>query len=96
MIGRRYRQEFGGVMLAYDNVRMEDDSGAIVDEMPNIHAVVLARAVLFRPQPGQEMTAVVTSVSAAHIGALVCGTFNATVAEDQLGEYAFDAEEASW
>ena len=85
------------MLLSYDNVRLEGGGvGTIVDELPNVHAVAHARAVLFKPDVGQELVGVVSMVSSSHVGALLCGTFNVTASEDGLAGFAFDAEAEEW
>jgi hypothetical protein len=97
-VKRRYQKEFDGVLVSYTDPKLEGDAlGVIVDDLPNLHALARAKAVVFRPRPGDALIAVVTSQSASHLGGLICGTFNAAVAVEDMSEACeFDVETNQW
>ncbi|CAM9806350.1 unnamed protein product, partial [Chrysoparadoxa australica] len=89
----RYSPSTEGVVLAVSDVSFPEGEhfGRILDDMPHIHVAVHARALVFRPRPGDSMIGVVTKVASTHIGMLVCGIFNAAVYSKDLGEgWQFD------
>lgn len=61
------------------------------------HLVVRGQAVVFRPVIGARMTGTVTKISPGHVGLLVCGLFNASVAErDMNGFYTYERDAECW
>ncbi|CAM9171660.1 unnamed protein product [Pylaiella littoralis] len=98
----RYNESLGGVLLAVSELSFDDGDGAaregrIVDEMPHIHFDVKAKAQVFRPQPGHILEGRVNKVTSTHVGMLVCGIFNASVASESMGEgFRFDLAAREW
>ncbi|CAN0255362.1 unnamed protein product [Hapterophycus canaliculatus] len=65
--------------------------------MPHIHFDVKAKAQVFRPRPGHVLEGRVNKVTSTHVGMLVCGIFNASVASESMGEgFRFDMTSREW
>eukprot|EP00752_Nemacystus_decipiens_P016184 g14473.t1 len=95
----RYNESLGGVLLAVSELSFGDGArdGRIEDEMPHIHFDVKAKAQVFCPRPGHVLEGRVNKVTSTHVGLLVCGIFNASVASESLGEgFRFDLTNRQW
>ncbi|CAM9600421.1 unnamed protein product [Ectocarpus fasciculatus] len=95
----RYNEALGGVLLAVSDLSFGDGAreGRIQDEMPHIHFDVRAKAQVFRPRPGHVLQGRVNKVTSTHVGMLVCGIFNASVASESMGEgFRFDMTAREW
>ncbi|CAM9695340.1 unnamed protein product [Scytosiphon promiscuus] len=95
----RYNESLGGVLLAVSDLSFCDGvhEGRIEDEMPHIHFDVKAKAQVFRPRPGHVLEGRVNKVTSTHLGMLVCGIFNASVASESMGEgFSFDMTAREW
>eukprot|EP00903_Cladosiphon_okamuranus_P008894 g8514.t1 len=95
----RYNESLGGVLLAVSDLSFGDGAreGRIEDEMPHIHFDVKAKAQVFCPRPGHVLEGRVNKVTSTHVGMLVCGIFNASVASDSMGEgFRFDLTAREW
>ncbi|CAM9656144.1 unnamed protein product [Ectocarpus sp. 4 AP-2014] len=95
----RYNEALGGVLLAVSDLSFGDGAreGRIEDEMPHIHFDVKAKAQVFRPRPGHVLQGRVNKVTSTHVGMLVCGIFNASVASESMGEgFRFDMTAREW
>lgn len=69
-----------GVVVAYDRVRITAVPARLVDEDPHLRFDVLARVLLFRPKAGSRLVGTVCKVGVDHLGCLVYGCFNASIA----------------
>ncbi|XP_032807560.2 DNA-directed RNA polymerase I subunit RPA43 [Petromyzon marinus] len=76
----RYSESLKGVPLAYDNIKLLSGLGDLIDDQGYIHMDVQADFVIFRPNPGDIIKGVVNKVGSAHVGCLVHGCFNASLA----------------
>ncbi|XP_022341237.2 DNA-directed RNA polymerase I subunit RPA43-like [Crassostrea virginica] len=82
-------EEFGGALIAYNNIQVQQAMGLIVD--PYIHFDIVADFIVFKPTVGSILTGVVHRVFKSHVSLLVYGIFNASIKksksnEDQLRE----------
>ncbi|XP_029104195.1 DNA-directed RNA polymerase I subunit RPA43 [Scleropages formosus] len=77
----KYSESMNGVPLAYDDVRVLGRYGDIYDDQGFIHMDIEATFVIFRPKRGQKLLGVINKVGASHVGCLVHGCFNASVAK---------------
>ena len=78
----RYNEPLGGVVLAYDELRLEAQSAAIVTDYSNNQLVALAvsvRCLLFVPTVGQRLDGVLLRRGTDHLALLVYGTVHATI-----------------
>ncbi|CAM9328849.1 unnamed protein product [Lampetra fluviatilis] len=76
----RYSESLKGVPLAYDNMKLLSGLGDLIDDQGYIHMDVQADFVVFRPNPGDILKGVVNKLGSAHVGCLVHGCFNASLA----------------
>ncbi|CAM9357401.1 unnamed protein product, partial [Choristocarpus tenellus] len=95
----KYNRVVGGVVMAVSDIKFAPgrEDGLIMDEMPHIHFDIMAKAQVFRPQPGNVLVGRVNKVTSTHVGMLVCGIFNASVAAEELPSgYEYDLMKEKW
>lgn len=93
----RYSEDFGGVVLSYSNEKLTSTKGAILESLPYVHVQATAVLLLFSPTVGQTLEGVVNQVCGDHLGLLVMGVFNASIAvTDTEDSFDFDESEQSW
>mmetsp|Transcript_6476 Transcript_6476/g.11146 ORF Transcript_6476/g.11146 Transcript_6476/m.11146 type:complete len:289 (+) Transcript_6476:94-960(+) len=102
----RYSDGLGGILLAYDDVKLQDPRnddnskgrGWILNELPYIHYEVTCRALVFSPSLGCELQGVVNGCFHSHIGILVMGNINAMVSAENMRRagYKYDSELSQW
>ncbi|OQR95652.1 nitroreductase family [Thraustotheca clavata] len=93
----KYCDPVEGVLLAFNSVQLLNPYGHIINETPYIHIRVAADALVFRPQTGMELSAVVCKVGSNHIGLLLNGVFNVSIASDEMPEgYAHSYSDDAW
>ncbi|TDH73979.1 uncharacterized protein CCR75_003327 [Bremia lactucae] len=80
----QYSEPLKGVVLSFSEVQLDKPYGVIVNEMPYIHCKVLADALVFRPKKGMILRGVVNKIGSNHIGMLIAGVFNGSVAGAEL------------
>lgn len=80
----RYRQGYGGVLLAYSKPTVLQCMGRIHDEQPHIHFDVKYDAYVFKPIVGSILVGTVNKIGGDHIGCLVYDCFNAAVASNRV------------
>jgi hypothetical protein len=95
----RFSMDLGGVVLSYSKVRpaspVSKPSGMITGINPYIYVDVALEALVFKAELGSQLVGTVNKVGESHIGLLVHGLFNASVAE--LPEaYTFDHASGCW
>uniref|UniRef100_A0A8D0GRL7 DNA-directed RNA polymerase subunit n=1 Tax=Sphenodon punctatus TaxID=8508 RepID=A0A8D0GRL7_SPHPU len=76
---RRYSESFEGVPVAYDNIKIVNELGAIYDDQSAINLDIEADFVIFKPKPGKKLVGIINKVAPSHIGCLVHGCFNASI-----------------
>ncbi|KAJ0406420.1 hypothetical protein P43SY_007028 [Pythium insidiosum] len=93
----RYSDKLEGVILSFSNVRLEKPSGHILNEQPFIHCKVIADALVFQPRVGMTLSGVVNKIGSNHIGLLIAGVFNGSVAANELPKgYVHNYAEDAW
>ncbi|KAI9093439.1 hypothetical protein DFS34DRAFT_583418 [Phlyctochytrium arcticum] len=94
----RYVPEVDGVVLAYDNVQVLDETAQIFYDSPFTHFWIRVTLLIFTPRTKREIIGVVNKVSSDHIGLLVHGIFNASIAADHIrrSELRWDPDVAGW
>src|SRR5688572_24713341 len=58
----RYSPEFGGVLIGYDELRLVDPLGVIMDDDSSLMYEIQARFYIFKPEKGAEVKAIVNKV----------------------------------
>lgn len=101
----KYSDEIGGILLAFENVKILSDStasstvGTIFNELPHIHYRVSTDALVFDPSPGTKLVGSVMDGSFhSHLSLLVNRYFNASVSSEQLraAGFEFDDVQLQW
>jgi len=84
----KYNPIFSGVPIAFSEIGLAPGAahGKIFEEMPHIHFDVKCTALAFCPIPGNKVQGVITQIASTHIGLLVCGIFNASIAAENMDE----------
>eukprot|EP00698_Gefionella_okellyi_P004312 TRINITY_DN13994_c0_g1_i1.p1 TRINITY_DN13994_c0_g1~~TRINITY_DN13994_c0_g1_i1.p1 ORF type:complete len:266 (-),score=41.14 TRINITY_DN13994_c0_g1_i1:725-1474(-) len=75
----RFVPEVGGVIIAYWDTKLLEQSARIMYCDSHFHFNITTKVLVFAPEPGQRLQGTVNLVSADHIGMLVFGTFNASI-----------------
>ncbi|XP_062979707.1 DNA-directed RNA polymerase I subunit RPA43 [Elgaria multicarinata webbii] len=78
---RHYSNSFQGVPVAYDDIKITKELGDIIDDIGAIHLDIEANFVVFQPKPGKKLVGIINKVAPSHIGCLVHGCFNASIAK---------------
>ncbi|KAM6449660.1 DNA-directed RNA polymerase I subunit RPA43 [Liasis olivaceus] len=76
---RRYSESFQGVPVAYDDIKITNKLGDIIDDIGAIHLDIEATFVVFQPKPGKKLVGIINKVAPSHIGCLVHECFNASI-----------------
>ena len=105
----RYDDGLKGMMVAYDDIQIEDNPknsknkstpghGWILNELPYIHYSVSCTALVFAPSVGCELQGVVSQCFASHLSILVYGYVNAMIPSSEIREagYVFDPDSETW
>ena len=93
----RHVPEARGILLAYENLELVDKTAQIIHEDCEAHFRIRCDALVFRVQRHIVLEGTINKVSSNHIGLLVHGLFNASIAVDQLRlGVSFDAEAGEW
>lgn len=81
-----YDEAAGGVVLSYDQVRVEEPCGRarMFQDSHYIHFHVSARLLLFAPKVGSKLVGEVNFISNSSIGLLVHGVFNASIIDENI------------
>ncbi|KAJ3078707.1 hypothetical protein HDU99_000419, partial [Rhizoclosmatium hyalinum] len=94
----RYIPELKGVPLSYSDVKIQEKVANVLYDSPNLHLHATVKFTLFAPREGTEIVGIVNKVSSDHIGLLVHGVFNASIAADQIRkkEFHFNHGAKAW
>jgi len=93
----KYNSELKGVVLAYYDMKINDNYGKILSDTPYIHFHVQTKMLLFSTQEGDKIVGKVNHLGEDHIGLLVMGVFNASIEKsDIFSSYYFDKEGQVW
>nr|XP_056713741.1 DNA-directed RNA polymerase I subunit RPA43 [Euleptes europaea] len=76
---RRYSESFQGVPVAYDDIRITNELGDIIDDLGAIHLDIEANFIVFTPKLGKKLVGIINKVAPSHVGCLVHGCFNASI-----------------
>lgn len=76
----KFLEKYKGIIVAYDNIKLLQRSAEIHDESPFIHFDIKVNYIIFKPEKGKKLIGVVNKTSSTHIGCLVHGRFNASLA----------------
>lgn len=74
-----YNCSISGVPVAYRSVHLLENYGYLMDDQPYIHVDVTVEFIVFCPQEGCTVRAVVNQKRSNHISGLVLGLFNIAV-----------------
>ncbi|KAI9324006.1 DNA-directed RNA polymerase I complex subunit Rpa43 [Obelidium mucronatum] len=94
----KYIPELKGVPLSYSNVKIEEKVANVLYDSPFCHLHATCTFTLFAPREGSTIVGIVNKVSSDHIGLLVHGVFNASIAAEhiQKTEYHFNHGAKAW
>ena len=76
-----FLDEYGGIIVAYDNIKLLQKSAEIYDESPLLHFDIKVNYIIFKPEVGKKLVGVVNMTSECHIGCVVHERFNASLAD---------------
>jgi DNA-directed RNA polymerase I subunit RPA43 len=82
----KFRDEYGGIIVAYDNIKLLQRSAEICDESPLLHFNIKVKYIIFKPEIGKKLVGVVNKISSSHVGCLVHGRFNASLAKPRSSQ----------
>ena len=82
----KFRDDYGGIIVAYDHIRLLQRSAEIFDESPLLHFDIKVNYIIFKPEVGKKLIGVVNKTSSSHVGCLVHGRFNASLAKPRSGK----------
>ena len=77
----KFLDDHGGIIVAYDNIKSLQRSAEIYDESPLLHFDIKVSYIIFKPEIGKKLVGVVNKTSSSHVGCLVHGRFNASLAK---------------
>ncbi len=77
----KFLDDHGGIIVAYDNIKLLQRSAEIYDESPLLHFDIKVNYIIFKPETGKKLVGVVNKTSSSHVGCLVHGRFNASLAK---------------
>lgn len=102
----KYSDGLGGVVMAYDDVKLQDHEGDnkskgkgwVLNELPHVHYDVSCNVLVFSPSLGCELKGVVNECFPSHVGILVFDYINAMVSAETIREagYKFDLDLQTW
>jgi DNA-directed RNA polymerase I subunit RPA43 len=94
----KYIPELEGVLISFANIRKLDTQCVLKTESPFLHFYITVELTLFRPKLDMVMVGIVNKVSPDHVGCLVNGYFNCSIAKDQFatGYFQWDDEHTHW
>lgn len=93
----KYNASLEGVPIAVGSFRTLSSKALVNSDFPLLHFEAGARFTVFAPQVGSTLLGQVNHVSSDHVGMLVMGVFNASIASTNMKEgYSFDEAGYSW
>lgn len=75
----KFIEKYGGIIVAFDNIKLLQKSAEIFDESPLLHFNIQVNYIVFKPEVGKKLIGIVNKMSSSHIGCLVHGRFNASL-----------------
>ena len=85
----KFLEEYGGIIVAYHNIKLLQRSAEIYDESPLLHFDIRVKYIVFKPELGKKLVGVVNETSSDHVGCLVHGSFNASLAKPKSHKNAW-------
>ncbi|XP_028395753.1 DNA-directed RNA polymerase I subunit RPA43-like isoform X2 [Dendronephthya gigantea] len=82
----KFRDDYGGIIVAYDHIKLLQRSAEVFDESPLLHFDIKVNYIIFKPEVGKKLIGVVNKTSSSHVGCLVHGRFNASLAKSRSGK----------
>ena len=92
----RYHSKFGGVLLSYSNLRVNEPYGTLFNENPHIHCRIIMDILVFAPIKGEHMEGKIVASTMTHLTLHVAGLFLASVAAKELPEGTTYTEGVGW
>ena len=95
----KYCEDLQAVPVCYSGIEFDEgkDTGKIIAEQPWIHIDVVTTLLLFKPLKGKIIQGLITQVSDSHISLILYGTFNASIASEEIGDkFSFNYSTQSW
>jgi len=102
----KYSDGLGGVLMAYDDIKLQDREGDnmskgkgwVLNELPHVHYDVSCNVLVFSPSLGCELKGVVNECFPSHVGILIFDYINAMVSAETIREagYKFDFDLQTW
>jgi len=93
----KYNTALGGVVLSFSDVVIPKKDAAVLSDFPHMHFSLRCKMAVFTPTLGTYLHGVVSQVGFDHVGVLVFGHFNASIAADSMpSTYERDSEEDQW
>lgn len=89
----KYKEIFNGVPICFNKVDYSTDNCELLYENPFIHLQVSVEFIVFVPHKGSVLRCKVNKQSEDHVGGLVFGTFNVSIAAQELVEYGYEWNE---
>ncbi|CAG8605933.1 21031_t:CDS:2 [Cetraspora pellucida] len=86
----QYVEEFNGIVLAYENIKLCDKSGYIYEDSPYCHFYVQADFVIWDASKGCKLTGKVIRQSPTHIALLLYESFNVKIFRDCIPDDVFE------
>ncbi|CAG8439088.1 9220_t:CDS:2 [Dentiscutata heterogama] len=86
----QYVEEFNGIVLAYENIKLCNTSGYIYEDSPYCHFYVQADFVIWDASKGCRLTGKVIRQSPTHIALLLYESFNVKIFRDCIPDDVFE------
>ncbi|XP_013402576.2 DNA-directed RNA polymerase I subunit RPA43-like [Lingula anatina] len=74
-----YSDKMEGVLIAFDNVRLLQNTGNVIESQPWVHMDIQADFIVFQPGKGSVLKGVINKLGRDHIGCIVHRCFNASI-----------------
>lgn len=82
----KFLDEYQGIIVAYDSIKLLQRSAEIHDDSPLIHFDIRVNYIVFKPEIGKKLVGVVNKTSSTHVGCLVYDHFNASLAKPSFSQ----------
>ena len=80
----KYSDVLQGVPVCYENFKILQRCGSILEELPDIHFDVKVNLIVFKPIIGSSLVGVVNNIGVDHVGCLIHNCFNASVSKSNF------------
>merc|ERR1719201_756945 len=85
----KYHESIRGVLLAFSDVKLARAHGCLLEEDATINFPVTLKALVLRVTEGSILRARVNKLSPDHMGLLLCGLINVSIASAKMPKYSF-------